>query len=473
LVREFATPLTVDVPASATLLDAVEDNARDHPDWVAFSRRDVHGRKDVTAAEFRAEVRAVAKGLIGSGVEAGDRVALLAKTRYEWTLVDYAIWYAGAVTVPVYETSSPEQVAWIVADAQCAVVVVEHEEHVSRLPGTDAGPSSGRTELTVWTMEPTTHHRELSRLVDAGKEVDDEVLDARRASLTADDVATIIYTSGTTGNPKGCVLSHRNFLAEIEGTTAELHRLFEPTDAATLLFLPLPHVFARIIQVGAVRKRVRLGHTSDVRHLVEDLESFAPTFVLAVPRMFEKIVNTASQRATVDGHGRLFDRATDVAIAYSQALDDGRPSALLRTRHRVLDRLVYQRVRASLGGRCRWAISGGAPLGERLSHYFRGIGIPVLEGYGLTETTGATTVNSPDAMRVGSVGRPVPGARVRVDDEGELLVAGDHVFSGYWNNPAATAEAVTEEGWLRTGDLGEIDDQGFVRVTPAAARRSW
>ncbi len=460
-MREFATPLAVDVPAVATLLDDPESNAAEHPDRVAFSRRTEAGWTDVTAAEFLAQVRSVARGLLAAGLEHGDRVALLSRTRYEWTLVDYAIWYAGGVTVPVYESSSAEQVRWLLADSAARFAVVEHADHAALV--VQAEPA-GVVERT-WTIDAGAPGADLAALEALGAEVEEGTLDERRAAITADDVATIVYTSGTTGRPKGCVLTHRNFLTEIEATTGELHQLFDSDDAATLLFLPLPHVFARIIQVGAVRKQVRLGHTADVRHLVDDLESFSPTFVLAVPRMFEKIFNTASQRATVDGRGKLFDRATDVAIAYSRALDAGRPGPVLRTQHRMLDRLVYARLRASLGGRCRWAISGGAPLGERLAHFFRGVGIPVLEGYGLTETTGAATVNLPDAMRIGTVGRPVPGARVRVSDEGELLVAGDLVFTRYWNDASATAEALGDDEWLRTGDLGEIDDEGFVRVT--------
>jgi len=462
-VREFATPLVSDVADSATLLDDVEANAREHPDAVSFSRRAGETWEDVTAGEFLVQVRALAKGFVAAGMAHGDRVALMAKTRYEWTLVDYAVWYAGGVTVPIYVTSAPDMVDWLLADSGARFAVVEQSAHAARLT-----EPAGRAAVveSIWTIEPDADGAaDIAGLVARGESASDAGLDERRTAVTADDVATIVYTSGTTGRPKGCVLTHRNFLVELEGTTAELHELFESDDAATLLFLPLPHVFARIVQVGAVKNRVRLGHTADVRHLVDDLESFAPTFVLAVPRMFEKIFNTASQRATVDGRGRMFDRATDVAIAYSRALDDGRPGPVLRAQHRVLDRLVYQRLRASLGGRCRWAISGGAPLGERLGHFFRGIGIPVLEGYGLTETAGAVTVNLPDAMRIGTVGRPVPGATVRVSDDGELLIAGDLVFRGYWGDEAATAEVLGEAGWLHTGDLGEIDEEGFVRVT--------
>ncbi len=298
-----------------------------------------------------------------------------------------------------------------------------------------------------------------------GADISDDELESRRQTTTPLDLATIIYTSGTTGRPKGCMLTHGNFMTELGVAVPELHELFEPDDASTLLFLPLAHVFARIIQVGAVKARVRLGHTADVKHLTADLAEFQPTFVLAVPRVFEKIFNTASQRATSEGRGGIFDRAADTAIAHSRALDKGRPSLALRVRHALFSRLVYAKLRAALGGRCDYAISGGAPLGDRLGHFYRGIGFIVLEGYGLTETTAALTANRPDALKIGTVGQPLPGTEVRVADDGELMFRGGQIFAGYWNNEDATREALERDGWFHTGDIGEIDEEGFVRIT--------
>ncbi len=312
----------------------------------------------------------------------------------------------------------------------------------------------------VWALDDGAVDA-LSRL---GATVSDEDLEARRVLGTPETPATLIYTSGTTGRPKGCELTHGNFMVELDNALDALPELFEE-DASTLLFLPLAHVFARVIQIGCVRAGVRLGHSADINTLVEDLSDFSPTFVLAVPRVFEKVFNTASQRALADGRGRIFDQAAAVAITYSKALDAGRPGPLLRARHLAYDRLVYGRLRAALGGRCRFAVSGGAPLGERLGHFYRGIGITVLEGYGLTETTAAVTVNRLGAQRIGSVGQPLGGTTIRVADDGELLARGAQLMRGYWNDPAATREVMTADGWLLTGDLGEIDDEGFVRVT--------
>ena len=464
-MREYSTPLTIDLPTTGNLTDDVVRNAREAGETVAFSRPAdpggsgaAHGWEDVTAAEFLAEVQAVAKGLVAAGVQAGDRVALISRTRYEWTLFDYAIWFAGGVTVPVYETSSTEQVSWILEDSGAVAVVAETPAHVSRI----AEVRGTLADLHhVWSLTDNA----VAVLTRLGEDISDEELERRRTTAGPDDLATLIYTSGTTARPKGCMLTHGNFMVELGVAVEELPELFDTEDAATLLFLPLAHVFARIVQVGAVKSRTRLGHSSDVKHLQPDLEAFRPTFVLAVPRVFEKIFNTASQRATADGRGAIFERAAETAIAWSRGLDKGRPSVGVRAQHALFSRLVYRRLLDSLGGRCQYAISGGAPLGERLAHFYRGIGLTVLEGYGLTETTAALTVNLPDAVKVGTVGRPIPGTAVRVADDGELLFRGGQVFRGYWRNEEATAESLERDGWFHTGDVGEVDDEGFVRIT--------
>lgn len=457
-MREFSTPLTVEVPRIGNLTDDVVRNAEEAPDAVLFSRRADDGWTDVSAAEFQHEVADVAKGLIAAGVQPGDRVALLSRTRYEWTLFDYAIWFAGAVTVPIYETSSVEQLAWILQNSRASAVVVESREHLSRV----AEVRGGLDELQqVWSIED----RAVAVLTGLGTDVGDEQLEERRTTATPLDLATVLYTSGTTGRPKGCMLTHGNFMFELGVAVDELDELFSGEDSATLLFLPLAHVFARIIQIGCVQQRVRLAHTAGISTLIDDLAAIRPTFILAVPRVFEKIFNTASQRATADGRGRIFNRAADTAIAWSRGLERGRIPIRVRAQQAVMDRLVHARLRETLGGRCRYAISGGAPLGDRLGHFYRGIGVTVLEGYGLSETTAALTVNVPGGQKVGTVGRPLPGTAVRVADDGELLFRGGQVFAGYWEDDRATRVTLERDGWFHTGDLGEVDDEGFVRIT--------
>jgi long-chain acyl-CoA synthetase len=455
-MREYATPLTITLPTRENLADDVVRHATETPDRVLLSRRVENDWLDVTARDFHANVRAVAAGLIASGIGIGDRVALMARTRFEWTLLDYAIWYSGAVTVPVYETSSLQQVQWILRDSGAVVAIGETAAHVERLHQAADGP------VEILGIDDDC----VATLIGRGSTVDAADLETRRTSVGGTDLATLIYTSGTTGRPKGCGLSHANFSFEASVAIDELAELFgKGHDESTLLFLPLAHVFARVIQVGSIRAGVRLGHSSDIRHLLDDLAKFQPTFVLAVPRIFEKIFNTASQRAAADGHGRLFQRSVDAAIDWSRSLDGGHASIAHRLRRATYDRLVYARMRQALGGHCVYAVSGGAPLGERLAHFYRGLGVNVLEGYGLTETTAALTVNSPRAQKVGTVGRPLPGTSVRVADDGELLFKGGQVFGGYWNNPAATAEAIDGLGWFHSGDIGEVDDEGFVRIT--------
>jgi long-chain acyl-CoA synthetase len=465
MVREYSTALQVTVPSTGNLTDDVVLNGTEHADTVVFTRRVEGTWTDVTAAEFLAQVQAVAKGLIAAGIQSGDRVALISRTRYEWTLLDYAIWFAGAATVPVYETSSADQVEWILTDSAARAVFVETQEHSSRVKAVrDSLPELHH----VWSVDSG-----LGVLRTLGEDVSDDELEARRTSTTPEDLATLIYTSGTTGRPKGCMLTHGNFMFELTVVIDELPDIFESAAAngeegpqsSTLLFLPLAHVFARVIQIACVKARIRMGHSAGIKNLLEDFADFQPTFILAVPRVFEKVFNTASQRAVADGRGKIFARAADVAIAWSRGLEAGRTSLAVRAQHRLFDRLVYSKLRAALGGQCQYAVSGGAPLGERLGHFYRGIGINVLEGYGLTETTAALTVNLPQAQKVGTVGRPLQGTSVRVADDGELLFRGGQVFAGYWHNDVATAEAKDASGWFHTGDVGEIDDEGFVRIT--------
>jgi long-chain acyl-CoA synthetase len=455
-VREFSVPATSTVPDGFTLSDLVVDNAVQSPHRVQF-RRQVDDRwQDVTCRDFLAEVSAVAKGLVASGVATGDRVAIMSRTRYEWTLADFAIWTAGAVCVPIYETSSAEQVEWILTDSGSVAAFVELPAHAATVE--QVRGMAGQL-ANLWTFDT-----DLEPLVEAGRAVSDAELERQRTSVGADSLATLIYTSGTTGRPKGCELTHRNFKAGTDSVAQALDGVFVPGQS-TLLFLPLAHVFARAIEVGCVRSGVTMGHTAEVANLLDDLVVFQPTFVLSVPRVFEKIYNGAQAKATADGKGKIFDRAASVAIAYSQGLDTGGPSLAVKVQHALFDRLVYGKLRARLGGRVEYAVSGGAPLGDRLGHFFRGVGVTILEGYGLTETTAGSTINSPALMSVGSVGQPIPGSGVKIADDGEILLRGPHVFGGYWHNQESTAEAFEPDGWFRSGDIGELDDRGFLRIT--------
>ncbi|WP_335973982.1 AMP-dependent synthetase/ligase [Streptomyces sp. CA2R106] len=458
-MREFSLPALYEFPADGNLTDLVRRNATQHPDTPVIGRKDGEGRwQDITAARFLAEVREAAKGLIASGVEPGDRVAVMSRTRYEWTLLDFAIWTAGAVTVPVYETSSASQVEWILADSGAVAVVVETAAHEAAVESVREGLPQLKH---VWRIDGGG----VRTLVEAGSDVAEAVVDERSTAAGADAPATIVYTSGTTGRPKGCVLSHRSFFAECGNVVERLGPLFRTGHSSVLLFLPLAHVLGRLVEVCSVMAPIRLGHVSDVKHLTDDLQGFRPTLVLGVPRVFEKVYNTARATAQASGKGRIFDRAADVAVAYSKALDTpGGPSFKLRLTHRVFDRLVYGKLRAVLGGRATHAISGGAPLGERLGHFYRGLGFTVLEGYGLTESCAATAFNPWDRTKIGTVGQPLPGSTVRIADDGEVLLYGEHLFTGYWNNDAATAEAVSD-GWFHTGDLGALDNDGYLTIT--------
>ncbi|MEO8888923.1 MAG: AMP-dependent synthetase/ligase [Jatrophihabitantaceae bacterium] len=456
-MRELNVASNLSTLTQTNTADFVYENAVTRPQHVALRRRVDGVWTDVTSAQFADEVTGVAKGLIAAGVQAGDRVAVMSKTRYEWTVVDIALFAVGAVVVPIYETSSAEQVQWILSDSGATAAFIESETHAAIV-----AEVRGQTpDLShVWEFEKGA----LGDLTSSGSDVSDEQVTSRRTAVRLDDVASIIYTSGTTGRPKGCQLIHRCFVTEVTELLDGLSSFFNE-NTSTLLFLPIAHVFGRAIEIGALAAGCTLGHTADVKNLIDDLGEFKPTFVLAVPRVFEKVYNTARQRAHGDGKGKIFDRAESVAIAYSQATERGKAPLGLKLQHLVFDKLVYVKLRAALGGNCVAAVSGGAPLGARLGHFFRGVGVTIYEGYGLTETTAGITVNRPEALKVGTVGRPIGGATAHVADDGELLFKSPVVFSGYWKNEAATADAIDADGWFHTGDIGEIDEDGFIRIT--------
>ncbi|WP_327002789.1 AMP-dependent synthetase/ligase [Dactylosporangium sp. NBC_01737] len=445
------------------LADVVWANARRDPEVVQFVRPDPDagswpGPMSVTCLAFRTDVRDVALGFLAAGVEHGDRVALISGTRYEWTLVDYALWAIGAVTVPIYETASREQIEWILADSGAVGCVTETGDHAATVNGLRPLLPALRSTWQIGAGELVT-------LAEHGRALDDARLDARRERVTGADTATIVYTSGTTGRPKGCTLTHRNIHCDAAGALTALPHLLHP-GASTVLFLPLAHAFARLIQVGTVQARATMVHSADIAGALDQLRRHRPTFILAVPRVFEKLHQQARQKARESRRGSLFSVAERVAVRYSRALDSSRgPSTPLRLLRAACDMAVYRKLRAALGGRCRTAIVGGAPLSERLGHFFRGAGITVLEGYGLTETSPALTVNTPSEQRIGTVGRPLPGVEIRIADDGEIQARGDVVFPGYWNAPDATRAAFTADGWLRTGDLGRLDANGFLTIT--------
>ena len=452
----YSVPALVPPATSGNLSNLVSERAKNEPDRIILSRPLGEGWQPVSAREFESEVISAAKGFIAAGVTVGDRVALMAKTRYEWTVLDFAIWYAGAVTVPIYETSSTEQVQWILEDSGAVGIIVETPQ-LREI----AEPALTSSVKTVWTITDGA----LAQLNDSGRGVLDSEIARRRNSITPESLATLIYTSGTTGKPKGVQLTHGNFLSECGNVVQGASDLFLKPGGSTLLFLPVAHVFGRMVQVGAITAGLHMAHCGDITRLPIDLASFKPTFVLAVPRIFEKVYNGAEARADAAGKGKIFRKAAAVAIAYSEGIDSGKISIGLKIKHAIFDKLVFSKIRAGLGGRVEAAISGGAPLGSRLGHFYRGAGVNILEGYGLTETTAGATLNLTTAQRVGSVGKPLPGTTVKIGDDGEVLIKGEIVMRGYWQNDGANNEAFTQDGFFRSGDLGAIDENGFLSIT--------
>lgn len=457
-MRELTVPASFTVGEHDNVASAVFEHERNDPDHVIYQRLVDGTWTDVTCAAAAAQIRAVAQGLIARGVNPGDRVAILSATRYEWAILDLAILSIGALTVPIYETSSAEQVRWVLTDSGAVLLFAESDAHTALAAELTAELPDLREVLTIDGSGPAA----LDELIEGGASVDPGEVDQRVAELRSDAPATLIYTSGTTGRPKGCQLTHSNLLHEIRGAKAAVPTLLDKGQRL-LVFLPLAHVLARAITLAGYHNKVTVGFFSDIKNLVPMFSVFKPTIVVSVPRVFEKVYNTAEQNAANDGKGKIFAIAAQTAIDYSEAQDGSGPGLVLRLKHAVFDRLVYGKLRAALGGDCRASISGGAPLGARLCHFYRGVGLTIYEGYGLTETSAAITVNQIGAIKVGTVGKLVPGNSMRIADDGELMVSGGVVFHGYWRNEEATADAI-EDGWFHTGDLGAVDDEGFLKI---------
>jgi long-chain acyl-CoA synthetase len=457
-VVQFEVPAIVPADPQANVTDLLVDRVKKTPDLALFAVPDGDGWRDITAREFHAQVVALAKGLAAAGIEPGDKVGFIARTTYDWTLVDFALFFAGAVMVPIYETSSPSQIAWNLTDSGAIACITESADHSARLDEIRAEVPLIRS---VWEMQ----RGDLDKLVEQGASVSDEEIERRRNIANGSDIATLIYTSGSTGRPKGCVLTHSNFVELVRNSSKALRDVVETPGASTLLFITTAHIFARFISILDIHAGVKTGHQPDTKQLLPALGSFKPTFLLAVPRVFEKVYNSSEQKAEAGGKGKIFRAAADVAIQHSKLLQDGKKIPLgMKIKFALFDRLVYSKLRAAMGGNVVYAVSGSAPLGPRLGHFFHSLGITILEGYGLTETTAPATVNLATKSKIGTVGPALPGVGVRIADDGEIEVRGVNVFKEYWRNPEATA-AVFDGDWFKTGDIGAFDSEGFLTIT--------
>jgi len=455
---QFEVPPIVPADPEANVADLLALRVKETPDLALFGVPDGDGWRDVSAAEFEKQVVALAKGLVAGGIEPGDKIGFLARTTYQWTLVDFAIFYAGAVMVPVYETSSPSQIQWILSDSGAVACIVESQDHSARLDEVRADLPLIRS---AWSM----HLGDLDKLVAQGADVPDAEIERRRSLAKGADIATLIYTSGSTGRPKGCVLTHSNFVELSRNSAKALHEVVETPGASTLLFITTAHVFARFISILNIHAGVKTGHQPDTKQLLPALGSFQPTYLLAVPRVFEKVYNSAEQKAEAGGKGKIFRAAAQTAVEHSRLLQEGKKIPFgMKIKFALFDKLVYSKLRAAMGGRVQYAVSGSAPLGARLGHFFHSLGVVILEGYGLTETTAPATVNLPSKSKIGTVGPVLPGVGIRIAEDGEIEVRGIDVFKEYWRNPEATAEAFDGD-WFKTGDIGTFDDEGFLTIT--------
>ena len=455
-MQQLDMPLLVPSDPNANTTQILLERLAKTPQLELFSLPDGAGWKTITVQEFHDRVVAVAKGLVAAGISAGDRVGLMCKTRFEWTLMDFAAWFAGAIIVPIYETSSPAQIEWILEDSEAVALMVESAHHRERF---ESIRSAVPKIHTVWTIDEGA----LDDLSKMGEAVSDKEITKRRTTAKGKDMATLIYTSGSTGRPKGCVLTHSNFVDLCRNARAAIPEVVNES-SSTLLFIPLAHIFARYISVLSVEGGVRVGHQPDTTQLLPSLQSFKPSFLLAVPRVFEKVYNSAEQKAEAGGKGNIFRKAAATAVEYSKAREAGKVGLGLSVKFKLFDRLVFSKLREAMGGNVRWAVSGSAPLGTRLGHFFNALGITVLEGYGLTETTAPVTINRPSKVKIGTVGPALPGMSIRIAEDGEIEVKGIDVFKEYWKNPQATKETF-RDGWFKTGDIGILDEDGYLSIT--------
>jgi len=456
-MKQYHTPALVEIAPNDTAIAALFDQAEKHPNRPAIAYREGDRFVEVSLRDFANNVRLLAAGLVSLGIQPGSKIALHSGTRPEFTYFDYAIWAAGCVTVPIYETSSEEQVEWIIGNSEAVAVISENQEMKDKFD-TVAG------SIPTCEHSIVIEHGGFDDLIKAGASVDQAEIDRRWQSINQEDLATLVYTSGTTGRPKGCMLTHGNFIFLVRQLVAAVPPAFNE-GSSTLFFLPLAHIFARVAQVSCITAGVKLGYSTGIPVLLEELAIFQPTWLFSVPRVFEKVFNGAQHKAHSEGKGKIFDYAAKVAEEFSRQTQAGRVKPLTKIQHALFDKLVYSKLRAAFGGRVTYAISGGAALGDRLGHFFTGIGIHILEGYGLTETTAGSTLNRPDATEVGSVGQPIPGVTVGIADDGEVLLKGPHIMRGYFKNDTATAETIDSEGWFHTGDIGELDGAGYLRIT--------
>ncbi|MFJ4225853.1 AMP-dependent synthetase/ligase [Microbacterium sp. NPDC089695] len=456
---QFEVPAVVPADPDANITDLLVKRVEATPDRPLFAVPDGENWRDISAADFQTAVVALAKGFVAAGIQPGEKVGFLARTTYEWSLIDFALFYAGAVMVPIYETSSPSQIQWILEDSGAIALIVESPEHFARV---DEVRGDLPLLREVWQM----HLGAIDTLTAQGSSVTDAEIERLRSIAVGSDIATLIYTSGSTGRPKGCVLTHSNFVELSRNSAKALDEVVQTPGSSTLLFITTAHVFARFISILNVHAGVRTGHQPDTRQLLPALGSFKPTFLLAVPRVFEKVYNSAEQKAEAGGKGKIFRAAADVAIEHSKLLEEGKSIPFgMRLKFALFNKLVYGKLRDAMGGRVVYAVSGSAPLGARLGHFFHSLGVVILEGYGLTETTAPATVNLADKSKIGTVGPALPGVGVRLADDGEIEVRGINVFREYWNNPEATAEAFSDGGWFHTGDIGSFDTEGFLTIT--------
>ncbi|MFZ4895310.1 AMP-dependent synthetase/ligase [Plantibacter sp. Mn2098] len=456
-MEQFDVPAVVAADPNANTTDLLVKRLAATPDAPLFAVPKGPDWQDVSTAEFHRQVIALSKGLVAAGIQPGDKIGLMCKTRYEWTLIDFAVWFAGAILVPIYETSSPSQVQWILGDSGATSVIVETADHFSRFDEVHGDlPLVG----PVWQIDLG----DLDKLSAQGVDVPDEEIERRRNLAVGSDIATLIYTSGSTGRPKGCVLTHSNFVELSRNAGVALKEVVAVPGASTLLFITTAHIFARFIAVLCVHTGVKTGHQPDTKQLLPSLGTFKPTFLLAVPRVFEKVYNSSEQKAEAGGKGKIFRRAADTAIEYSKALEAGKVPLGLKLRFAIFDKLVFSKIKTAMGGRVQYAVSGSAPLGPRLGHFFHALGIVILEGYGLTETTAPATVNLAQKSKIGTVGPALPGVSIRIAEDNEVEIKGVNIFKEYWQNPIATAEAF-DDGWFRTGDLGSFDSDGFLTIT--------